>query len=129
MTPVTGIAQTARNDMKTLLTAAALAIAVVVTVEAADIAPMTGHWTKLGEHFSALVYYIDEPDGFHVAVTTQQGAREKAAVARFETVLAAGQSAAVSIPRAAGEAPARMVFSNAGGHLHIVEPTASISAQ
>jgi hypothetical protein len=64
----------------------------VVTVQAADIAPVTGHWTKLGEHFSALVYYIDEPDGFHVVVTTQQGARDKAAIERFETVLVAGQS-------------------------------------
>ena len=115
--------------MKTLLTTSALAIAGAVTVHAADITPATGHWTKLGEHFSALVYYIDEPDGLHVVLTTQQGAREKAAVARFETVLAAGQSAAVSIPRAAGEAPAQMVLSNAGGHLHIAKPAASVSAQ
>ena len=116
--------------MKTLLaTAAALAIAGVATAQAADIAPVTGHWTKLGERFSALVYYIDEPDGFHVVVTTQQGAREKAAVARFETVLPAGQSAAVSIPRAAGEAPVRIVLSNADGHLHISEPPASATAQ
>jgi hypothetical protein len=115
--------------MKTLLATAALAIAGVVTVEAADIAPVTGHWTKLGEHSSALVYYIDEPDGFHVVVTSQQGAKDKAAVARFETVLAAGQSASVSVPRAAGEAPARVVLSNAGGHLHIAEPPASVAAQ
>ena len=116
--------------MKTLLaSAAALAIAGAVTVQAADIAPVTGHWTKLGGHFSALVYYIDEPDGFHVVVTTQQGARGKAAVDRFETVLAAGQSGAVSIPRAAGEASARIVFSNAGDHLHITEPLASVAVQ
>jgi hypothetical protein len=115
--------------MKTLLATAALAIAGVVTVQAADMAPVTGLWTKLGARFSALVYYIDEPDGFHVVVTTQQGARDKAAVERFETVLAAGQSAAVSIPRAAGAAPARIVFSNAGGHLHIAEPPAFVAAQ
>jgi len=115
--------------MKVLAATAALAIAGVVTVQAADIAPVTGHWAKLGEHFSALVYYIDEPDGFHVVVTTQQGMRDKAAVERFETVLAAGQSAAVSIPRAAGEAPARIVFSNAGSHLHIAEPPASVVSQ
>jgi hypothetical protein len=115
--------------MKTLLATAALAIAGVVTVQAADIAPVTGHWTKLSAHFSALVYYIDEPDGFHVVVTTQQGAKDKAAVERLETVLAAGQSAAVSIPRAAGEAPSRIVFSNAGGHLHIAEPPASVAAE
>ena len=115
--------------MRTLLAAAALAIAGVVTAQAADLAPVTGHWTKLGEHSSALVYYIDEPDGFHVVVTTQQGARDKAAVERFEAVLAAGQSASVTIPRPAGEAPARIVFSNAGGQLHIVEPPASVAAQ
>jgi hypothetical protein len=108
--------------------AAALAIAGVVTVQAADIAPVTGHWTKLGEHFS-LVYYINQPDGFYVVVTTQQGPKQKAAVARFETVLAAGQSAVVSIPRAAGEAPARVVLSNAGDHLHIAEPNAAVSVR
>ena len=77
-----------RNDMKTLLAAAALAITGAVTVQAADIftcggleyamhdgrvervcsAPATTHWIKLGERFSALVYYRDEPDGFHVVV-------------------------------------------------------------
>jgi hypothetical protein len=119
----------AENDMKTLLTAAVLAIAGVVTVRAADIAPVTGHWTRLGGHFSALVYYIDEPDGFHVVVTTQQGARKKAAVARFETVLAEGQSAVVSIPLPVGEPPARIVFSNAGDHLHITEHPASVAVQ
>jgi hypothetical protein len=115
--------------MKTLLATAALAIAGVVTVQAADIAPVTSHWTKLSAHFSALVYYIDEPDGFQVVVTTQQGAKDKAAVERFETVLTAGQSAAVSIPRPASEAPSRIVFSNAGGHLRIAEPPASVAAE
>src|ERR1700760_1596683 len=117
------------NHMKTLLATAVLAIAGAVTVQAADIAPVTGHWTKLGAHFSALVYYIDEPDGFHVVVTTQQGMRDKAAVERFETVLAAGTSASVSIPRAAGEAPARIVFNNAGRHLHIAAPPASVAVR
>jgi hypothetical protein len=115
--------------MKILPAAAALAIAGAMTVQVADIAPVTGHWTKLGDHSSALVYYIDEPDGFHVVVTTQRGARDKADVERFETVLAAGQSASVSIPRAAGEAPARVVLSNAGDHLHIAEPAASVASQ
>ena len=136
--------------MKTLLLATAvLAIAGARTLQAADIftcgglgyaahngrveldctAPVTTHWTKLGGHSSALVYYIDEPDGLHVAVTTQQGMREKGRVERFETVLPPGQSVAVSIPRAAGEVPARIVLSNAGGHLHIAEPAALGSAQ
>jgi hypothetical protein len=133
--------------LKPLLAAAALAIIGAVTVQAADIftcgalgyathdgrvervcsAPVTTHWTKLGERFSALVNYLDEPDGLHVVVTTQRGVREKAAVERFETVLAAGQSAAISIPRAAGEAPERVVLTNAGGHLQIAEPPAAVS--
>jgi hypothetical protein len=98
-------------------------------VERVCSAPVATHWTKLGERFSGLVNYLDEPDGLHVVVTMQRGMREKAAVERFETVLAAGQSAAVSIPRAAGEAPERVVLSNAGGHLQIAEPPAAISAQ
>jgi len=100
--------------MKTLLAAAVLAITGAVTVQAADIftcgalgyamhdgrveracsAPVTSHWMKLGERSSALVYYRDGPDGLQVVVTTRQGVREKAVVERFETVLAAGQSAA-----------------------------------
>jgi hypothetical protein len=68
-------------------------------VERVCSAPVATHWTKLGERFSGLVNYLDEPDGLHVVVTMQRGMREKAAVERFETVLAARQSAAVSIPR------------------------------
>jgi hypothetical protein len=115
--------------MRTLLAAAVFAVAGVATAQAADIAPMTGHWTKLGADCSTLVYYIPEPDGFHVVVTTQHGLTGRAAVERFETVLAAGQSAAVSVPRSAGETPARIVLSNAGDHLHIAEPTAVVSAR
>jgi hypothetical protein len=136
--------------MKTLLAAAALAITGAVTVPAADIftcgalgyamhdgkvqrtctAPVTTHRTTLGGHSSTLVSYIDEPDGLHVVVvTTRQGMKETAAVERFETVLATGQSTAFSISRDAGEAPERVVLSNATGHLHIAEPSASVSAQ
>ena len=115
--------------MRILLAAAAFAVAGAATAQAADIAPVTGHWTKLGADRSALVYYIDEPDGFHVVVTTQQGLTDQAAVARFETVLATGQSATVSVPRGAGEAPARIVLSNAGDHLHIAKPNGAVSAR
>jgi hypothetical protein len=118
-----------RNEMRTLLGAAAFAVAGVATAQAADIAAMIGHATRLDKNSSALVYYTVAPDGFHVVVTTQQGLTDHAAVARFETVLAAGQSAAVSMPRGAGQAPARIVLSNAGDHLHIAEPNAAVSAR
>jgi hypothetical protein len=90
---------------------------------------VTTHWTKLGERFSALVSDFDEPDGLHVVVTMQPGVSEKAAVERFETVLAAGQSATFSIPRPAGETPERVVLTNTAGHLDIAEPPAAVSAQ
>ena len=127
--------------MKTLLAAAAFAITGAGTVQAADIltgsglgyvmhdcqveracsSPVIPYWTKLGERF--VVNYINERDGCHVLVTTQRGER------LFDAVLAAGQSALVSIPRAAGEASERVVLTNAGGHLQIAEPSAAVSAR
>jgi hypothetical protein len=115
--------------MRTLFAAAAFAVAGAVAAQAADIAAMTGHMTKLGADCSALVYYTAAPDGFHVVVTTQQGLTDQAAVARFETVLAGGQSAAVSFPRGPGEAPAQVVLNNAGDHLLIAKPNAAVSAR
>ena len=118
-----------RNEMRTLFAAAALAVTGAMTVQAADIAALTGHLTKLDADCSALVYYTSAPDGFHVVVTTQQGSTDRAAIARFEMVLATGQSAAVSIPRGADEAPAQIVLGNAGNHLHIAEPNTAVSAR
>ena len=118
-----------RNEMRTLLAAAAFAVAGMATAQAADIVAMTGHVAKLNAGSSVLVYYVAAPDGFHVVVTTQRGLTDRAAVERFETALAAGQSAAVSIPRGAGETPARIVLSNAGDHLHIAEPNLAVSAR
>jgi hypothetical protein len=65
--------------MKTFLATAALAIAAAVRVQGADIAPVAAHWSKLGEHFSALVYYVEEPDGFHLVVTTAKFTRKSRA--------------------------------------------------
>jgi hypothetical protein len=118
-----------KNGMRTLLAAIAFAVAGITTTEAANIGAMTGYAAKLDADSSALVYYTAAPDGFHVVVTTQQGLTDQAAVARFEAVLAAGQSAAVSFPRGAGEAPARIVLSNAGDHLHIGKPHDAVSAR
>jgi hypothetical protein len=115
--------------MRTLVLAVALAVAAVSEAQAANITAMTGHVTKFDINSSALVYYTTAPDGFHVVVTTQQGLTDQVAVARFETVLTAGQAAVVSIPRAAGVEPARIVLSNTGDHLHIAKPKAAVSAR
>ena len=117
------------REMRTVFAAAAFVVAGVATAQAADIAAKTGYEAKLDADSSALVYYTGAPDGFHVVVTTQQGLTDQAAVARFETVLATGQSATVSVPRGAGEAPARIVLSNAGDHLHIAKPNGAVSAR
>ncbi len=113
-------------EMRSFLAAAAFAVTGVATAQAADIAAMIGHVTRLDADCSALVYYTAAPRGFHVVITTQRG---RAAVERFETVLAVGQSAAVSIPRSVGEASARIVLRNAGDHLHIARPDAAVSAR
>jgi len=117
------------REMRTVFAAAAFVVAGVATAQAADIAAKTGYEAKLDADSSALVYYTGAPDGFHVVVTTQQGLTDQAAVARFETVLATGQSATVSVPRGAGEAPARIVLSNAGDHLNIAKPNGAVSAR
>src|SRR5882757_878339 len=116
-------------ETRTVFAAAAFVVAGVATAQAADIAAKTGYAAKLDADSSALVYNTGAPDGFHVVVTTQQGLTDQAAVARFETVLATGQSATVSVPRGAGEAPARIVLSNAGDHLHIAKPNDAVSAR
>jgi hypothetical protein len=118
-----------RREIRTVFAAAVFAVAAVATAQAANIAAVTGYAAKLGADGSALVYYTGAPDGFHVVVTTQQGPTDLPTVARFETVLATGQSAAVSFPRGAGEAPARIVLSNAGDHLHIAKPNAAVSTR
>jgi hypothetical protein len=62
------------------------------------------------------------------AVAGMTTATDRAAVARFETVLTGGSRRRFSIPRAAGEAW-RIVLSNAGDHLHIAKPNAAVSAR
>ena len=118
-----------RNGMKALLAAAAFVLDGIATAEAADIAAMAAHTARFDAKSFATVYYTATPEGFDVVVTIQQGLTDTATVARFETVLAAGQSATVSIPRGAGEASVRMLLSNAGDHLHITEPIAAASAR
>jgi hypothetical protein len=117
-----------RNGMKALLAAAAFVLDGIATAEAGDIAAMAAHTARFDAKSFATVYYTATPEGFDVVVTIQQGLTDTATVARFETVLAAGQSATVSIPRAVAKEPARILLKNAGDHLHIVEPNPAPSA-
>jgi hypothetical protein len=89
---------------------------------------VTNHWTDLGERSSASISYLDEPDGLPAVMSARRGVVEKAAVERFEMVLAAGQSAAFCIPRAPGEAPEPVALTNAGRSPYRRAP-AAVSAQ
>src|SRR5215467_5391319 len=51
-----------RNEMRTLLAAAAFAVA-GAAAQAADVAALVGHVAKLDADSSALVYYTAAPDG------------------------------------------------------------------
>lgn len=99
--------------MKTLRAAAALATTGAVTVQAAD--TFTCGALGYAMHDGRVERVCPEGDGGGRAVRDGIGA--------------AGQSAAFSIPRAAGEAPERVVLTNGGGHLHIAEPPAAVSGR
>jgi hypothetical protein len=64
--------------------------------------------TELDATTSAVTYWTDEADGWHVvttvdAVTGQGGDAEKHGVVRFSSLLLPGQSQLISVPSGAGE--------------------------
>jgi hypothetical protein len=67
-----------------------------------------GVTTELSDHASAVTYWVNEDDGWHVITTVdtvigQNGDTEEHAVVRFASVLLPGQSQLISVPFAAGE--------------------------
>lgn len=67
-----------------------------------------GVTTKLSANASAITYWVNETDGWHVVTTVdtvigQNSDTEKHAVVRFSSVLLPGQSQWVSVPFAVGE--------------------------
>src|SRR5882757_284682 len=114
-----GIPISRSNDMTRFAKTAGLAgilVAVFTTVtpelRAAqlDRAVREGHavTTELGANVSAITYWVNGSDGWHVVTTVdtvieQNGDVEKHAVVRFSSVLLPGQSQLISVPLAVGE--------------------------
>jgi hypothetical protein len=64
--------------------------------------------TELGGNASAVTYWVNKSDGWHVVttvdtVTDRNGDADKHAIVRFSSVLLPGQSQLVSVPSAIGE--------------------------
>jgi hypothetical protein len=69
--------------------------------------------TQLDASTSAVIYWTDEADGWHVvttvdAVTGEGGDGEKHAVVRFSSLLVPGESQLISVPFAIGERQLRI---------------------
>jgi hypothetical protein len=67
-----------------------------------------GVTTELSGNASAITYWVNEADGWHVVttvdtVTGQNGDTEEHTVVRFASVLLSGQSQLISVPFAVGQ--------------------------
>jgi hypothetical protein len=64
--------------------------------------------TELGGNASAVTYWVNKSDGWHVVTTVDtviggNGDADKHAIVRFSSVLLPGQSQLISVPSAIGE--------------------------
>ena len=93
---------------KTFIVAAAALVAsgVVSAASAQTLKPIKAEIIELGgTHGSA--YFVPEADGYHLVATLASG---DAQPIRFNTVLADGQSASVSVPGPSGGASKEVTF-------------------
>jgi len=91
---------------RTVLVAAAAAIAIAAPALAQNLAPMEDHSIDLGQ-VSGDAYYAVGRDGFHVVATFTRPHGAGAPI-RFQAILAPGQSVIVSSPGREGEQPASL---------------------
>ena len=97
--------------IKTFALAATLAAALVGptagTIAAQTLVPVRAETIDLGSTRGS-AYYVARPDGYHLVATLFSGGANTPV--RFNTVLASGQSASVSIPGPAGTLAHEIVF-------------------
>ncbi|HKM63359.1 MAG TPA: hypothetical protein VJY39_12810 [Acidisphaera sp.] len=103
----------------TLCTTLAL-LGAAPAVHADSLRPIDGMQADLGD-VSVYAYYVDTPHGFHLVATAQTMAAEPT-VLRFEAVLQPGQDATISVPRAVGQPPVRLVFHRRGDVIEFDHP-------
>ena len=80
---------------------------------------------KLNPNASAITYWVNEPDGWHVVTTVdtviaKNSDAEKHAVVRFEAVLLPGQSQVISVPFPIGEQQRFLRIRRFGDELQVV---------
>ncbi len=91
---------------KTLVLSALIALGSVVAAQAQVLKPLQAGVIDLGAaHGSA--YYTTEANGYRVVATLDTGSEKPI---RFGAVLAAGQTASVSVPGAVGEPAIEITF-------------------
>jgi hypothetical protein len=81
--------------------------------------------TELDPTTSAVTYWTDEADGWHVvttvdAVTGQGGDAERHAVVRFSSLLLPGQSLSISVPFAIGQQQQVLRIRRLGDQIELV---------
>jgi hypothetical protein len=82
--------------------------------------------TELDANASAVTYWVNEPDGWHVVTTVdavigQGGEAEKHAVVRFSSLLLPGQSQLISVPFAIGERQQVLRIRRLGDHIEVAQ--------
>ena len=105
--------------LSALFAVAALA-ASTASASAATLAPMHNATVDLGSTRGS-AYYVVAPDGYHLVATLQSGGASTPI--RFNTVLADGQSASVSIPGPVGTNPTEVTFTRSESRLVVHQTT------
>jgi len=80
---------------------------------------------KLNPNASAITYWVNKPDGWHVVTTVdtviaKDTDAEKHAVVRFEAVLLPGQSQLISVPFLIGEQQRFLRIRRFGNELQVM---------
>lgn len=79
--------------------------------------------TPLSDNATALTYWVNQPDGWHVVTTVDtvmaQEGSEGHAIVRFSATLLPGQSQLISVPVALGTAPEVLRISRRGNRIEV----------
>ena len=94
-------------------------------VSAQTLTPIRAESIDLGTTRGS-AYYVAQPDGYHLVATLYSGGANTPV--RFNTVLATGQSASVSIPGPAGTLAQEVTFSRSADALIVRQTPDTVAA-
>jgi hypothetical protein len=112
-----------------LLAAIAMLPIATAVAHATDLRAMQALREDFRTGASALIYFTAEADGYHVVATVQSDDSEATVIFRFATVLAAGQTAEISMPHGPGDAPDALLISRVEDKLVVGEPVTVVSVR